>query len=370
MMYSTIIYIIYRRRRREEMIALIIIAVILLIIIACGVRVVPQTKIYIIERLGKYKKSWDAGIHVKIPIIDNVVNKVSLKEKVLDFPPQGVITKDNVAMSIDSVVYMCVTDAKLFTYGVENPIAGVENLCATTLRNIIGTMDLDTTLSGRDQINKNLEAELDAATDKWGIKINRVEVKTIQPPKDILDVMSKQMRAERERRQTVLEAEAHKESSVKRAEGDKAAKVLAAEAERDAQIALAEGKARSIKMVYEAEAEGIERLNKAQPSNQILRMKGIEAMKDIANGNSTKVFIPSSIMDSVGDTIGDLSIKAEAFDIGNNMPINKKTKEASASESDPATKADSSKVTKEVQATGAQQRGEVEENYANMEFKY
>ncbi len=351
------------------MIALIIIAVVILAIIAFGVRIVPQTKIYIVERLGKYRVSWDAGFHVMIPIIDSVVSKVSLKEKVLDFPPQGVITKDNVAMSIDSVVYMCVTDAKLYTYGVENPIAGVENLCATTLRNIIGTMDLDSTLSGREQINSHLETELDAATDKWGIKVNRVEVKTIQPPKDILDVMSKQMRAERERRQTVLEAEAHKESSVKRAEGDKAAKVLAAEAERDAQIALAEGKAKSIRMVYEAEAEGLERLNKSQPTNQILRMKSIEAMKDIANGNSTKVFIPSSIMDSVGDNIGNMSIMAEAFDLKNQQEINKKPKKVKVS-TDACAKPDNSKVTKEVQAKSEAQTNEVETNFENMDFKY
>ncbi len=350
-------------------IALIIIAVVLIIIIALSIRIVPQTTVYIIERLGKFHASWDAGIHLKIPIIDNVVNKVSLKERVLDFPPQGVITKDNVAMSIDSVVYMCVLDPKLFTYGVENPLAGVENLCATTLRNIIGTMDLDTTLSGRDQINAQLEAELDAATDKWGIKVNRVEVKTIQPPQDILDVMSKQMRAERERRQTVLEAEAHKESAVKRAEGDKEAKVLAAQAERDAQIALAEGKARSIELVYEAEAQGLERLNKAQPTDQILRMKSIEAMKDIANGNSTKVFIPSSIMDSVGDNIGNMSVMAEAFDLKNQQEINKKPKEVKI-DKDPCIKPDSSKTTKEVHVTQAVQQEQVETEYNNMDFKY
>ncbi len=348
---------------------IIIIALILFVILCFSIRIVPQTSVYIIERLGKYHKSWDAGIHVKVPIIDNVVNRVSLKERVLDFPPQGVITKDNVAMSIDSVVYMKVHDPKLFTYGVENPISGVENLCATTLRNIIGTMDLDTTLSGREQINSHLEAELDAATDKWGIKVNRVEVKTIQPPKDILDVMSKQMRAERERRQTVLEAEAHKESAVKRAEGDKEAKVLAAQAERDAQIALAEGKAKSIQMVYEAEARGLERLNQTPPSNQILRMKSIEAMKDIADGNSTKVFIPSSIMDSVGDTIGDLSIKAEAFDIGNNTKINKKPIKVDI-KGDPCLKPDNTNTSKEVQFSNDIKEKEVESNFDNMDFKY
>jgi len=350
-------------------IALGIIGAILIVLILMSLRIVPQTQKYIVERLGKFKAEWDAGVHLKIPFIDAVISKVSLKEQVLDFPPQSVITQDNVAMHIDSVVYLTVTDAKLFTYGVENPLAGVENLCATTLRNIIGTMDLDTTLSGRDQINAQLEAELDAATDKWGIKVNRVEVKTIQPPQDILDVMSKQMRAERERRQAVLEAEAHKESAVKRAEGDKEAKVLAAQAERDAQIALAEGKARSIELVYEAEAQGLERLNQAQPTNQILRMKSIEAMKDIANGNSTKVFIPSSIMDSVGDNIGNMSVMAEAFDFKNQQPINTKKKTVKV-DNDPCIKPDSSKVTKEVHATQEVQKNQVEENYADMDFKY
>ncbi len=351
------------------LIVLGIIVVIILILIGMSLRIVPQTQISIVERLGKFHAEWGAGVHLKAPLIDAVVNRVSLKEQVLDFPPQGVITKDNVAMHIDSVVYMKVTDAKLFTYGVENPLAGVENLCATTLRNIIGTMDLDTTLSGRDQINSQLEAELDAATDKWGIKINRVEVKTIQPPQDILDVMSKQMRAERERRQTVLEAEAHKEGAVKRAEGDKAAKVLAAEAERDAQIALAEGKARSIELVYEAEAQGLERLNQAQPTNQILRMKSIEAMKDIANGNSTKVFIPSSIMDSVGDNIVNMSVMAEAFDLKNQQEINRKPKEVKVS-NDACAKPDNSKVTKEVRIKSEMQTNEVEQNFENMDFKY
>lgn len=312
------------------------------ILLPC-IRIVPQTQVYIIERLGKYHATWEAGLHVKAPIIDTCVSKVSLKERVVDFPPQGVITKDNVAMHIDSVVYMTVTDPKLYTYGVDNPIAGVENLSATTLRNVIGQMELDESLSGRDQINSKLESELDAATDKWGIKVNRVEVKTIQPPKEILDVMSKQMKAERERRQAVLEAEAHQESIVKRAEGDKKAKVLAAEAERDAQIALAEGKAKSIQLVYEAEANGIAMLNENEPTDQILRMKSIEVMKNIADGNATKIFMPSSII----ETVGSMGIAGEAFDIPHSSPVFEKPKKKREVKADPCIKHDTSNITKE-----------------------
>ena len=350
-------------------IALIIIVVIALALIIPNVRIVPQTTVYIIERLGKYYTMWEAGFHVKVPIIDMCTNKVSVKEQVFDFPPQGVITKDNVSMKIDSVVYMKVFDPKLYTYGVNNPISGLENLVATTLRNIIGTMDFDETLSGRDAINTQLAQELDEATDPWGIRVTRVEVKNIQPPNDLIDIMTKQMKAEREKRQAILEAEAHKQSAVTRAEGDKAAKVLAAEAERDAQIALAEGKAKSIKMVYEAEADGLKMLNATPPSNQVLRMKSIEAMKDIANGNSTKVFIPSSIMDSVGDTIGDLSVKAEAFDINNNTTVNKKPK-THKENIDFCIKPDSSKITKEVHVTNDIQQEQVSNEYDDMNFKY
>lgn len=317
----------------------ILFVVFVVVILPC-VRIVPQTQVYIIERLGKYLATWDAGLHVKLPIIDVCVSKVSLKERVLDFPPQGVITKDNVAMHIDSIVYMTVTDPKLYTYGVENPVSGVENLCATTLRNIIGTMNLDDTLSGRD-LNNQLETELDKATDKWGIKVNRVEVKTIQPPKDILDVMTKQMKAEREKRQAVLEAEAHYESSIKRAEGDKKAKILAAEAERDAQIALAEGRATSIKLVYEAEAAGIEKLNKSHISESVLRLKNIEAMKDIANGNSTKIFIPTDIMSQVGVT----GIMGEALDISHTMGTTIKTEIPNFEEYDPCINEETSDIT-------------------------
>lgn len=339
------------------MVTLIIILVILGAILIPCVRIVPQTQVYIIERLGKYHATWGAGFHVKAPIIDVCVSKVSLKERVVDFPPQGVITKDNVAMHIDSVVYMTVTDPKLYTYGVDNPIAGVENLSATTLRNVIGQMELDESLSGRDEINSKLEAELDAATDKWGIKVNRVEVKTIQPPKEILDVMSKQMKAERERRQAVLEAEAHQESIVKRAEGDKKAKILAAEAERDAQIALAEGKAKSIALVYEAEAEGMRKLNDAQPEDRILKLKSIQAMKDIANGNSTKIFMPTDMMSQVGA----LGVIGEALDLAHTTNSNKKEKLQKIVEQDACLHDESSKISKEAYQQQVNTQGYLED---------
>ena len=240
--------------------SLIVLVLILWLIIA-NIRIVPQSQAYVMERLGKFHTIWEAGIHIKVPFFDRIAKKVSLKEQVLDFPPQPVITKDNVTMQIDSVVFCKVFDPKLYVYGVESPLAGLQNLSATTLRNIIGEMELDQTLTSRDAINQRLEAVLDEATDPWGIKVTRVELKNIQPPQAIEEVMTKQMRAERERRQTVLEAQAHKEAVVSRAEGDKQAKILAAQAERDAQIALAEGRARSIELVYEAQANGIRHLN-------------------------------------------------------------------------------------------------------------
>ncbi|MBO5514136.1 MAG: SPFH/Band 7/PHB domain protein, partial [Mogibacterium sp.] len=225
------------------MVAILIILFVVLVIIIRNVRIVPQEHAYVIERLGKFQTIWYAGIHVKIPFIDNIVNKISLKEQVFDFPPQPVITKDNVSVKVDSVVFAKIFDPQKYTYGVENPIAGLQNLSATTLRSIIGGMELDTTLSSREAINSQMEAILDEATDPWGIKVTRVELKNIDPPSEIEEVMTKQMRAERERRQTVLEAQAHQESVVSRAEGDKKAKVLAAEAEKEAKIALAQGEA-------------------------------------------------------------------------------------------------------------------------------
>ncbi len=268
--------------------------------LAKQIRIVPQQTCYIIERLGKYSTTWEAGLHVKVPIIDKVVSKISLKETVLDFPPQDVITKDNVSMSIDSVVYASVFDPEKYTYGINNPILGLQSLTATTLRSIIGAMELDQTLSSRAEINNQMREVLDKATDEWGMKVSRVEVKNIKPPAEIEEVMTKQMRAERERRQTVLEAQAHKEAVVSRAEGDKKAKLLSAEAERDAAIALAEGKAKAIQLVYDAEAAGLQRIAEAGINDEVLRLKSIEAMKDVANGNATKIFIPNDLTNSIG----------------------------------------------------------------------
>ena len=294
------------------LVLLIIIVVFALILVFTNIRIVPQAHAFVIERLGKYKTTWNAGLHIKTPFIERVVGTVSLKEQVLDFPPQPVITKDNVTMQIDSVVFMKVFDPKLYTYGVENPMAGLQNLSATTLRSIIGDMELDQTLTSRESINARMQQVLDEATDAWGIKVTRVEIKNIQPPKEIEEVMTKQMRAERERRQTVLEAQAHQEAVVSRAEGDKQAKILAAQAERDAQIALAEGRAKSIQLVYEAESKGIRMLNDAEISDGVLKYKGLQALKDVADGRATKIFMPSDITKAV-ETLG---VAGEALGIG------------------------------------------------------
>ena len=317
----------------------ILIAVLAAIFVPC-IRIVPQAHAFIIERLGKYKVTWDAGLKVKMPIIDHVVKRISLKEQVLDFPPQSVITKDNVTIKVDSVVFCKVFDPMLFTYGVEDPIGALQNISATTLRNIIGEMELDQTLTSREQINSKMEAILDEATDPWGIKVTRVEIKNIDPPREIEEVMTKQMRAERERRQTVLEAQAHKESVVARAEGDKQAKILAAEADRDAQIALAQGKAKAAQLVYEAEAKGLLMLNKAEPKDSVLRLKGIEALKDVADGNSTKIFVPTDI----GSVVSALGVAGEVL---GDKPAPVKEKVVTVSE-DPCLDEESSYVSHEV----------------------
>lgn len=292
-----------------------ILLVLFIVFIVLNIHVVPQAHCFVIERLGVYHKTWDAGIHVLVPIIDHISRKISLKEQVLDFPPQSVITKDNVTMNIDSVVYARVFDPKKYTYGVENPIVGLQNLTATTLRSVIGEMDLDETLSSREQINSKMRVILDEATDEWGLQVTRVEVKNINPPREIEEVMTKQMRAERERRQTVLEAQAHQESVVARAKGDKEAKVLAAEAERDARIAMAEGQAEAIRKVYEAEAKGLQTLLDAGLDPEIMvRLKSIDAMKDIADGQATKVFVPNDIAASLSafGSIGEVMDTAKA----------------------------------------------------------
>lgn len=274
-------------------------AIVIFIIIIATIRVVPESEEDIIERFGKYHKTFHAGINFKIPGADVVRKRVSLKETVLDFPPQPVITKDNVTMMIDSVVYMKVFDSKLFTYKISNPRQAVETLSATTLRNLVGAMTFDETLTSRDTINANLQQELDEATDEWGIKITRVELKNIQPPKDIQEVMTKQMRAEREKRQAITEAEAHKQSVVTTAEGDKQAKVLAAQAEAEASVARAEGDAKAIQLRADAEAYALKKLTEADVSPEVLKLRGYEAMKSIADGNATKIFMPTELIDDV-----------------------------------------------------------------------
>jgi len=310
---------------------LLILVVIILILVFTNVRVIGQSHQAIIERLGKYHATWDAGLHLKVPFVDRVARIVSLKEQVMDFPPQPVITKDNVTMQIDSVVFCKVFDARLYTYGVENPIVGLQNLAATTLRNIIGEMELDQTLTSRDAINSRLERVLDDATDPWGLKVTRVEIKNINPPEEVEQTMLKQMKAERDRRQTVLEAQAHQEAVVSRAEGDKRAKILAAEAERDAQIALAEGRSRSIELVYEAEADGIKKLNSANISESVLRLKGIEALKDVSDGRATKIYMPSDI----AGIISTLGVVGESLGIGDSTKIDKTAKPAAPLKPDP-----------------------------------
>lgn len=275
----------------------IILGIVLIVLIIANVRIVPQAQSNVVERLGSYHQTWQNGLHVKIPFIDKVANKVSLKEKVQDFAPQSVITKDNVTMHIDTVVYFQITDPKLYTYGVEFPISAIENLTATTLRNIIGELELDETLTSRDLINTKMCEILDSATDPWGIKINRVEVKNIIPPKDIQDAMEKQMRAERERREAILKAEGEKTAAILRAEGEKESAILVAEAKKQAQIKEAEGEAEAILKIQEATAKGLQLLKDVNPSEQVLKLKSYESLEKVANGNATKIIIPSDIQD-------------------------------------------------------------------------
>lgn len=289
----------------------IVLIVLALAVLGASVKIVPQTYVYVIERLGKYNKCCEAGVNLILPFLDRVANKVNTKEQGLDFPPQPVITKDNVGVKVDSVVFMRVTNPHLYTYGIQNPIQGIENLSATTLRSIIGSMEFDQTLTSREKINAEMLSVLDEATDPWGIKVTRVEIKNIIPPADILDVMQKQMTAEREKRQAVLEAEGYKQASIAHAEGDKQAKILAAEAESQAAIAIAHGRAESIKLVYEAEAEGIQRMTEAlEDVESVLKFKAIQAMADVANGNATKIFFPTDLTD-----IGSLGLAGEALDV-------------------------------------------------------
>ena len=272
----------------------------LLIIVVLNIKIVPQSKAYVIERLGTYHATWETGLHVKIPFLERVAKVVSLKEQVADFPPQPVITKDNVTMQIDTVIFFQITDAKLYTYGVERPISAIENLTATTLRNIIGEMELDHTLTSRDTINAKIRGILDEATDPWGIKVNRVELKNIVPPAEIQDAMEKQMKAERQRRESILRAEGEKASKILVAEGEKQAAILHAEAVKEAKIREAEGQAQAILAVQKAEAEGIRMINEAAPGEGVITIKSLEAFQKVADGQATKIIIPSDIQGLAG----------------------------------------------------------------------
>ena len=271
-----------------------------LIILAANIRVVQQSRASVIERLGAFQSVWSVGLHVKIPFIDRVAKRVILKEQVVDFPPQPVITRDNVTMRIDTVVFYQITDPKAYTYGVENPILAIENLTATTLRNIIGELELDSTLTSRDVINVKITSILDTATDKWGIKVNRVELKNIIPPREIQDAMEKQMKAERERRETLLRAEGEKKSAILIAEGEKESAILRADAIKESKIREAEGEASAIIAVQTAQAEGIRLINEATPSKEYLSLKGMEAFEKAADGKATKIIIPSEIQSLAG----------------------------------------------------------------------
>lgn len=289
----------------------LVIIVLILVVLARNIVIVPQASEYVVERLGSYSTTWENGLHFKIPFIERVAKRVSLKEQVVDFQPQAVITRDNVTMQIDTVVFFQITDAKLYAYGVERPIAAVENLTATTLRNIIGEMELEDTLTSRDVINSKITTTLDVATDPWGIKVNRVELKNIIPPSEIQDAMERQMKAEREKRESILRAEGEKQSQILVAEGNKESEILKAEAEKEAailradavreqKIREAQGEAEAIKMVQQAMADGLRALNEANPTEKVLTLKSLEAFTKAADGRATKLIIPSNIQSIAG----------------------------------------------------------------------
>ena len=286
------------------MIYLIVILLILILIFVRCIRIVPQAKAYVIERLGAYKTTWDVGFNIKMPFIERVAKIVSLKEQVADFPPQPVITKDNVTMQIDTVVYFQITDPRLYTYGIEQPMLAIENLSATTLRNIIGELELDQCLTSRDIINTKMRSILDEATDPWGIKVNRVELKNILPPREIQNAMEKQMKAERERREAILRAEGEKRAAILEAEGEKESAILRADAKKQQQILEAEGEAEAILKVQQATAEGIRLINEASPTDAVLRIKALEAFTAASQGQATKIIIPSEIQGLAGLATG------------------------------------------------------------------
>ena len=283
---------------------LIAIGVIVLVLLVTNIHVVQQSRAFVVERLGAYHTTWGVGPHVKLPIIDRVAKRVSLKEQVVDFAPQPVITKDNVTMQIDTVIYFQIIDPKLYTYGVEHPMSAIENLTATTLRNIIGDLELDQSLTSRDHINTKMRAILDEATDPWGIKVNRVELKNIIPPREIQDAMEKQMKAERERRESILQAEGQKQSQILVAEGEKQSVILRADAAKQARIMEAEAQAEAILRVQQATADSLKLLNEAAPNDQVVKLKALEAFQAVADGKATKIIIPSEIQSLAGLAAG------------------------------------------------------------------
>ena len=285
-------------------IALIVLVVLVLLLIVSNIVIVQQSKAYVVERLGAFRTVWNVGLHFKVPFIERVSKKVSLKEQVADFAPQPVITKDNVTMQIDTVIYFQITDPKLYTYGVERPMNAIENLTATTLRNIIGDMELDQSLTSRDTINTRMRAILDEATDPWGIKVNRVELKNIIPPKEIQTAMEKQMKAERERRESILQAEGQKASQILVAEGEKESAILRADAAKRAAILKAEGEAEAILKVQQATADALKLLNEASPNDQVIKLRALETMAKVADGQATKIIIPSELQGLAGLAAG------------------------------------------------------------------
>ena len=295
---------------------LIAIGLIALVLLVTNIHVVQQSRAFVVERLGAYHSTWGVGLHVKLPILDRVAKRVSLKEQVVDFAPQPVITKDNVTMQIDTVIYFQIVDPKLYTYGVEHPMSAIENLTATTLRNIIGDLELDQSLTSRDHINTKMRSILDEATDPWGIKVNRVELKNIIPPREIQDAMEKQMKAERERRESILQAEGQKQSQILVAEGEKQSLILRADAAKQAAIMKAEGEAEAILKVQQATAEALKLLNEASPTDQVLKIKALEAFQAAANGQATKIIIPSEIQGLAGLCASAKAVFDSAADSG------------------------------------------------------
>lgn len=287
-----------------DFLPLLAVVLLVLILVVANIKIVPQSRAYVLERLGKYHQTWQTGLHVKIPLVDRIARMVSLKEQVVDFPPQPVITKDNVTIQIDTVVYFSITDPKLFAYGVENPLNAIENLTATTLRNIIGDLELDQSLTSRDVINSKMRMILDEATDVWGVKVNRVELKNILPPADIQQAMEKQMRAERERREAILRAEGEKRAEILRAEGQKESRILEAEGEKESAIRRAEGEAEAILKINEATARGLAMLKEVEADAPLLALKSMEALVHMADGQATKIIIPSDMQNIAGLVTG------------------------------------------------------------------